>query len=312
MEEVFSKATVAALCFKDALRSQAGLNIWNDPSASPHLPSWVIDFTAVPIEIKDLQMHDDFLLKACWGRFDAAAGSPALMRRIGTAYLNVAAFFLDEIHVISPPFGRFIGSELSIKTVAAWGHCIELAKQFSISDLRVWQTVCIDRGPARRRFTESHVKLLADEYMTLMERIANGDSENDLSNDSRRDWTSTTYWCMLTSRLMLTHRFFITTTGCLGLAHRNAAVGDRIAIFASRNMPFIIRPVDAVNSTRKKTHQLVGSCYLEGKSMCLNTIILWMLTIQAPCTGTLFFTMPCVCRNSEALEMVHAGLRSHF
>jgi hypothetical protein len=42
-----------------------------------------------------------------------------------------------------------------------------------------------------------------------------------------------------------------------------AAVGDRIAIFASGNLPFVVRQVDA--DVEGEANILIGSCYLDGK-----------------------------------------------
>jgi hypothetical protein len=40
-------------------------------------------------------------------------------------------------------------------------------------------------------------------------------------------------------------------------------VGDRIAIFAFGNLPFVVRQVDA--DVEGEANILIGSCYLDGK-----------------------------------------------
>ena len=54
----------------------------------------------------------------------------------------------------------------------------------------------------------------------------------------------------------------------MGLAPVAAAVGDRIAIFASGDMPFVVRRVSDEDGEATK-YTLVGSCYLDAEPCCL-------------------------------------------
>jgi predicted acylesterase/phospholipase RssA len=49
----------------------------------------------------------------------------------------------------------------------------------------------------------------------------------------------------------------------MGLAPLDAAVGDRIAILASGNVPFVLRPVP-VDYAGKEAYRIIGGCYVDG------------------------------------------------
>jgi hypothetical protein len=75
--------------------------------------------------------------------------------------------------------------------------------------------------------------------------------------DARRKWK---IWM---TKVAVSKRLFITKGGRLGLAPHAAAVGDLIAIFASSDLPFVLRKVRRVAG--KDAHILLGSCYLDGE-----------------------------------------------
>lgn len=62
---------------------------------------------------------------------------------------------------------------------------------------------------------------------------------------------------------VITKRLFTTRNGRLGLAHREAGIGDRIAILASGEMPFVLRPVH-VEQMQREAFIIIGACYLNG------------------------------------------------
>ena len=71
------------------------------------------------------------------------------------------------------------------------------------------------------------------------------------------------------SAYMQQKRLFTTETGAIGLAHRSAAVGDSVAIFASGDIPFVVRRVSS--DVTEEAYILIGGCYLDGKSCTMGT-----------------------------------------
>lgn len=66
-------------------------------------------------------------------------------------------------------------------------------------------------------------------------------------------------------KLALQQRFSITREGRMGLAPQSAATGDHVIVFASGDMPFVIRQVDAC--VEEEAYFLIGGCYLDGKHL---------------------------------------------
>lgn len=58
-------------------------------------------------------------------------------------------------------------------------------------------------------------------------------------------------------------RFFVTKGLRIGLAPLDAAIGDRIAIMASGNAPFVLRQVP-MNYAGQEAYRIIGGCAVDG------------------------------------------------
>jgi hypothetical protein len=58
-------------------------------------------------------------------------------------------------------------------------------------------------------------------------------------------------------------RFFVTKRLRMGVAPIDAAIGDRIAILASGDAPFVLRPVP-VEYAGEEAYRIIGGCYVDG------------------------------------------------
>jgi hypothetical protein len=58
-------------------------------------------------------------------------------------------------------------------------------------------------------------------------------------------------------------RFFVTKSLRMGLAPLDAAIGDRIAILAFGDAPFVLRPVP-VEYAGEEAYRIIGGCYVDG------------------------------------------------
>jgi hypothetical protein len=58
-------------------------------------------------------------------------------------------------------------------------------------------------------------------------------------------------------------RFFVSKSLRIGLAPMGAAVGDQIAIIASADLPFVLRPVPE-DYAGEEAYRIMGGCYVDG------------------------------------------------
>lgn len=230
---------------------------WSMPSQSPYLPSWVVDFSASKIHTpSDTRSFADHKLLHC-SKFDACAGSDIGCEFATTPQaLYTAAFLYDEIEGIS----RCLTSterqnEHVFKRWIAWldvlCDCDPVGHRAAIL-----RTMCAGLALRYNQFAPEDALLFWNtaigQAWQMPERLTSEGEE-----DALRAWGD---WIL---NLALCKRFFVTKGGRIGLASDAAAVGDRIAIFASGRLPFVVRKVHV--DTKLDAHILRGTCYLDGR-----------------------------------------------
>ena len=245
VEEVFSKATMAVLHRKHGWKNRGVLDCWIYPHASPFLPSWAIDFATGASNHESEGGVDIFYNHTI--RFDASYGSKLEVRRSTPRTLSIAGFVFDEIHTISrclTSMERAVGDMQALS--AEWYRMVEVGLQGPERFSTLLRTLSMDTGPGDRPFIDSDGEL---------DRPADQLTSSESAAQKRL--------VSVIADVLVNKRLFITRQGRLGLSHNSADVGDRIAIFASGDMPFIIRSVSAKTSTRE-THILIGACFCDG------------------------------------------------
>jgi hypothetical protein len=72
-------------------------------------------------------------------------------------------------------------------------------------------------------------------------------------------------------------KFFVTKNLHIGLTPLDASVGDRIAILASGNVPFVLRPVSE-DYAGEEAYRIMGGCYVDGTVIQRAKMTYYMLT----------------------------------
>lgn len=229
---------------------------------SPYLPSWLHDFTTGSLDLYDIG-EESFCFASV--AFRASGSSHTLIRRTGLQKLNVAAFFIDEIQVLGFMCPKECG-ELCLGLI--WLHWINEVHENvpNASDVpkRVLRTACIDIGDNDRRWCMSDMEVMSDILSLIDLTSLDGIRVDDRSRIYDEVKRLSSKWFMHLRKLALRKRFFITQTGHLLLAPLDATAGDSVAIFASGDMPFVVRRVKTKTSVEDE-HRLIGACYLEAK-----------------------------------------------
>lgn len=231
---------------------------WSLPYGSPYLPSWVIDFSASNDRASAaLRMFEERLLTH--GRFNASASSKIRMKTNPPQTLTTAAFICDEIQAISRCLThqeRETGFQQKL-----WLEWLVLGLPHGVvpTIVAMTRTFCAGLALRYRPFTLYDVSLFRkNPIASLVKLPKRPDRIVEEEADGFAEWEAWVIQCALCKR------FFVTKSGRIGLAPNSAAVGDRIAIFASGDMPFVVRRVHA--DIKREAHILMGSCYLEGKA----------------------------------------------
>ena len=226
---------------------------WYRPSQSPFLPSWVIDFTANA-------WHRQCAPTEFAGNFNASANSEFRVHMKAPGPLRTAAFIHDEIEQISR-------CPTNIKMDRAyqyepWLDWYKMSRAFIPRDpVAIFRTASGGLGPGNRRFALQDVLLFWEHPLGKSLGVPKPPRLDPADQKAFDAWQHRV--CYLRSN----RRFFITKQGRMGLAPVAAAVGDRIAIFASGDMPFVVRRVSDEDGEAAK-YILMGSCYLDGESFC--------------------------------------------
>jgi hypothetical protein len=253
VEEVFTEATLRLL---DRTRTWSHA-CWSRASQSPYLPSWVFDFSTNVIHTGSMHrshLESDLLFH---GKFDASASSD--LRGIFTApqMLSTNAFICDEIEHISSwvPLSRR-GSVSESQHI--WHEWLDLIRDYTPQDpVAVFRTICGGLAIGQKRFAATDVKLFTDHPIGRGLNVTGG-PELNITQEAFNKW-----WLWI-SGLAAHQRFFFTKGGRMGLAPGEAAEGDHLAIFASGDLPFVVRKVHT--DIHPAAHIMLGTCYLDGKT----------------------------------------------
>jgi hypothetical protein len=267
-EHIFSIATEALLRnSRDGLRD---LGHWFHPQASPQLPSWVFDFTHCNIGV-DENGRTAFLTTSTIRGSDASAGSPFRVKQCDGTSMHVAGFMIDEIFDIS----HFVSNTLqpNIADIGlSWvrlahlhlGARAEVSRQeYGRYTRALLRTFGYDRqvkdftladldSPDLVQWEDGPLAVLAAIHERSHTVAAAGDGSHRIVGFEyamRRHWRRA--------------KFFVTKNFRMGLAPLDAAVGDRIAILASGNVPFVLRPVP-VDYAGEEAYRIIGGCYVDG------------------------------------------------
>jgi hypothetical protein len=252
VEQIFTSGTILLLHEGTWSRS-----CWCMPSQSPYLPSWVVDFSASKIHtLSDPRSYVDHKLLHS-SMFDACAGSNKRCEFATTPQaLYTAAFLYDEIEGIS----RCLTSterqnQPALKSWIAWSDvlcdCDPVGHRAAIL-----RTMCAGLALRNKQFAPKDALLFWNTAIGQAWQIPKRPTSEG-EEDALRAWGD---WIL---NLALCKRFFVTKGGRMGLASDAAAVGERIAIFASGRLPFVVRKVHA--DTKFDVHILRGTCYLDGR-----------------------------------------------
>jgi hypothetical protein len=253
VEDVYSDAT-AILLRKGGTWSRGW---WCLPYASPYLPSWAIDFSAGSDHaLAGPRLFDDSLLLR--GKFNASASSRIRTKLTAPQTLATAAFVYDEIETIIRCLTHLerenYFNDFSEKLWVEWLLLgLETVVENPFAMLR---TICANIALDLKPFTRHDIDLFCRHPIGVIFNVSELNTERD--QRQFRLWES---WIR---GVALHKRFFVTKSGCIGLAPLSAAVGDQIAIFASGDMPFVVRQVHA--NAEEDAHILVGGCYPDGQS----------------------------------------------
>jgi hypothetical protein len=265
-EQVYIATTVAIL-----LQSQS----WSHdqfvrPSGSPFLPSWAIDFTL----IQSPEAH------RCEGRmprianFKADGGASFRLHFLPPGHLHTAGFTYDEIIAIGPQ--GLLNNQVKRDR---WYHMTKVSWEYSkrmvvnntlrIHVNKTWdemeglflRTLCVGRVGKTKFAPEYAVasgRLFSVKRDVLEETLLLDDDSSSVR--------------LAKGRLLDTQEdalnFIFTKGGHIGAAPHNVKVGDRIAILATGDAPFIIRNVceQGHRHNGHNAHVLIGSCYIEGET----------------------------------------------
>ena len=250
VEEVFETATLAVL-INGGTWSRLS---WFYPAQSPFLPSWVIDFSP---NTKSAHMRFHIATSLLGpGKFDSSASSPVRGRIVTPGLLRTAAFVCDEIEeMTSCP--TYLQQGMSYVDRRIWWEFFELARRHKPRYVHAMiRTFCAGLGLRHKRFTVHDLSLFGHHPIGEIVGISK-EPRGKGEGEALSDWRS---WVC---NLALDKRFFTTRTGRMGLAPHPASVGDQIAIFASGDLPFVVRKVRADTTD---AYIMLGNCYLDGKS----------------------------------------------
>jgi hypothetical protein len=281
VEEVFTSATVHLL---GTARSWSHLQFLA-PSGSPYLPSWTIDFTAAlpflpsPDASDSTESWETYFSQlllhvmrmygpsnsADNSRFGADAKTPFRLRQVTQEVLETAGLFVDEVVSVSPLFTATLDLMDEGRGLRAWYRFLNQNKRYTRHNAtlcgraRKWEalcrTLCIGRV-GDQEFDASHTP--ASEALWDMAIY-----DRQVHAEGMREKAGELYYYEMLSSLMGA-RFVVTRRGRIGVAPRNVAAGDSIAILAAGDVPFVLRNVKA-EDVPGDPYILIGGCYVDGK-----------------------------------------------
>jgi hypothetical protein len=285
VKEVFTSATVHLL---HNGRSWSHLQFLA-PSGSPYLPSWTIDFTAARPLLPSILSSDASDSTGSWAayfsqlflhvmrmygpgnsaenaRFGADAKTPFRLRQVTQEVLETAGLFVDEVVSVSPLFAATLDLKDEGRGLRAWYRFLNQNKRYTRRNTtlcgraRKWgafcRTLCIARV-GKLKFDASHAS--ASEALWDM-----AIHDRQIYAEGMREKAGELYYYEMASSLMGA-RFVVTRRGRIGVAPRNVAAGDSIAILAAGDVPFVLPNVKA-EDVPGDPYILVGGCYIDGKT----------------------------------------------
>lgn len=254
VEEVYSHATTILLR-RGGTQSRV---CWTHPSESAYLPSWVVNFSSscINMSIATQQLEQSFLES---GRFNASASSSLRVHVPEPQMLSTAGFVLDEIMDITRCLTYLERmSDFDDSRLAEWLRFTIKHNHLLRKPVQLLRTVCAGMAPEDRAFRLEDIHLFWDSRIGGLY-----DLEMPEPPECEEKKKAIESWKKSVCDFMLQKRFFVTKSGRMALAHRSAAVGDRIAIFASGDIPFVLRR--AHSDAKEEAYILIGGCYLDGK-----------------------------------------------
>ena len=250
-EQVFTATTLAILHVSQTWNLPPFLT----PSGSPFMPSWAIDFTLAP-DLDISKVHTLFRR----GHFNAHLGASFRSRMLQSETLLTAGFIYDEIvtvercdrqrSALEATFPVMASTIINNKTALLFLAC-RTENDFWITFSR---TLCmgmvgeVQFGPhhaadCRRYLSHEHGhELLVENLPSLIEEMI------EMGELAHREGMS----------------FIVTRNGHLGMVASNVHPGDRIAILAGGDVPFVLRKVRGCEDYGG-AYILLGGCYVDGK-----------------------------------------------
>ena len=117
VETIFAQATVGL--FRHG--GVEAFRYWLHPSASPHLPSWAVDFTHCDCDLNENGMSNLFPLAIEIYKFDASATPIRRVDFDGSDKLHVAGFVFDETQTIGDPLSSSgLDKRRATDTACSW------------------------------------------------------------------------------------------------------------------------------------------------------------------------------------------------
>lgn len=257
VEEIFSDATTILL-HNGGTWSRV---CWSHPSESAYLPSWVVDFSSSCIHMSmSTQLREKSFLEGAG--FNASASSILRVQTPAPQMLSTAGFVFDEIVDITRCLTHL--ESISDFDDSRWVEWLKFAikhEHLLRNPVSLLRTVCAGMAPKGKAFQPNDIHLFWDSPIAGL-----WDLERPGRPGSEEETEAIEAWTRSVCAFMLQKRFFVTKSGRPGLAHKSAAVGDSIAIFASGDIPFVLRRTHS--DVREEAYNLIGGCYLDGKPLC--------------------------------------------
>jgi hypothetical protein len=281
-EDLFISATVHLL---RTGRSWSHLQFLN-PSGSPYLPSWTIDFTDARPRKNTADFDNSTVsLYRCYSfslfspgphdrsantntsRFRADGKTPFRLRQMTRGILETAGLIVDKVVSVSSLFTTMLDCADEAKGVLrAWYRLLGWNKRYTRHSTtlngraRKWEAffraLCIGNIGDQRCDASHHAaasEALWD--MVIHDRQRHPES---MREEAQRLYEEMR-WASMGAR------FIVTRKGRVGVAPREVAVGDSIGILASGDVPFILRKVKTEEVPGGHAYILLGGCYIDGK-----------------------------------------------
>lgn len=251
-EEVFIRTTVEVL---QAVQSWAEAPFIN-PSASPFLPSWTIDFT-LPTVTKDNPLFlDDFRAD----HFSAACDAKFRLKEVKEGVILSAGFVYDKVVAVLP--GPIPLSSASANReretyllVSRWWDNLNSEQHMKY----------ISRNPAHVHNTDVWASFCRTLGLGAKDKEAAACRPWMLDNVLDRAFEgSRTFELLLFNTHLGSAKLVVTRNGHIGLVPLAVEPGDCIAILAAGNVPFAIRKV-RTKDMHGDAYRLLGGCYIDGQ-----------------------------------------------